>query len=99
MRDALIEQTFDEIDILQGKGYEVDPWNDDQEIHVKAILAHVVVVRFSGLAHVTLHYVPKHDAAEIPHDFPFWLRFEAPVDNPTKLGLVGHHFNDTGSYT
>ncbi len=86
-------------DILAGKGYEIDPWIDDQEIHVEAIRAHVVVVRFSGLAHVTLHYGPKHDAAEIPHDFPFWLRFEAPVDDPTKLGLVDHHFDDSGWYT
>ncbi|MFQ6552635.1 hypothetical protein AAD018_009875 [Aestuariibius insulae] len=99
MWDALIEQTFDEIDILAGKGYEIDPWIDDQQIEIEAIRANVVVVRFSGLAHVTLHYGPKHDAAEIPHDFPFWLRFEALVDDPTKLGLVDHHFDDTGWYT
>lgn len=99
MWDTLIQQTFDEIDILAGKGYEVDPWIDDQRVEIEAIRSDVVVVRFSGIANVTLHYGPKNDAAEIPHDFPFWMRFEAPVDEPTKLTLTGYHFDDSGWYS
>lgn len=99
MSDALIEQTFDSIDILAGKGYEIDPWIDDQHVEVEALKAKVVVVRFSGIADVTLHYGPKNDAAEIQHDFPFWLRFEAPVDKPTELTLVAHHFDDSSWYS
>jgi hypothetical protein len=99
MSDALIERTFDDIDVLAGKGYEIDPWIDDAEIEVEALLSQVIVVRFSGIAHVTLHYGSKHDAAEIEHDFPFWLRFEAPVHKPADLALVGHHFDDTSWYS
>lgn len=99
MWDTLIQETFDEINILAGKGYEVDPWIDDQHIEIDAIRSEVVVVRFSGIANVTLHYGPKNDAAEIPHDFPFWMRFEAPVDNPSKLALTGYHIDDTGWYS
>lgn len=99
MSDALIEHTFDNIDILAGKGYEVDPWIDDAEIEVEALRSQVIIVRFSGIANVTLHYGPKHDAAEIQHDFPFWLRFEAPVDKPAELTLVAHHFDDTSWYS
>ncbi|NKX66973.1 hypothetical protein HEP89_22895 [Labrenzia sp. 5N] len=98
MSNALIEQTFDEINILAGKGYEIDPWIDDAEIEVEALRSQVILVRFSGVANVTLHYGPKHDAAEIHHDFPFWLRFEAPVEKPTELTLVAHHFDDTSWY-
>lgn len=99
MSDALIEQTFDDIDILAGKGYEIDPWIDDAEIQVEALRSQVIVVSFTGLAHVTLHYGPKHDAAEIQHDFPFWLRFEAPVEKPAELTLIAHHFDDTSWYS
>lgn len=99
MSAALIERTFDDIDILAGKGYEIDPWIDDPAIEVEALLSHVVVVRFSGIASVTLHYGFKHDAAEIQHDFPFWLRFEAPVEKPTQLTLVANHFDDTSWYS
>lgn len=99
MSDALIERTFDDIDILAGKGYEIDPWIDDPEIEVEALLSHVVVVRFSGIASVTLHYGSKHDAAEIQHDFPFWLRLEAPVEKPTQPTLVANHFDDTSWYS
>ena len=99
MWETLVQQTFDEIDILAGKGYEVDPWIDDQQIEVEAIRSNVVVVRFSGIADVTLHYGPKNDTAAIPHDFPFWMRFEAPVDNPTKLALTAYHIDDTDWYT
>tara|TARA_R110002020_G_scaffold148885_1_gene325032 strand:- start:2353 stop:3147 length:795 start_codon:yes stop_codon:yes gene_type:complete len=95
MSDALIERTFDDIDILAGKGYEIDPWIDDAEIEVEALLSETLVVRFSGVAHVTLHYGSKHDAAEIHHDFPFWLRFEAPIEKPTNLALIGHCFDDS----
>ena len=95
MADALIEQTFDDIDILAGKGYEIDPWINDAEIEVEKLLSQTIIVRFSGVAHVTLHYGSKHDPAEIPHDFPFWLRFEAPVSKPAKLTLVDHYFDNT----
>ena len=74
MSNALIEQTFDDINSLAGKGYEIDPWIDDAEIEIEALRSQFIVVRFSGVANVTLHYGSKHDAAEIQHDFPFWLR-------------------------
>lgn len=99
MSDALIERTFDDIDILAGKGYEISPWIDDAEIEVEALLSQVVVVRFSGIAHVTLHYGSKHDAAEIKHDFPFWLKFEALVEKPDKLILADYYFDDTSWYS
>lgn len=98
MSEALVERTFENIDILAGKGYEIDPWINDTEIEVEALLSQVIVVRFSGVARVTLHYGSKHDAVEIPHDFPFWFRFEAPIEKPTDLALVGHHFDDTSWY-
>lgn len=96
---VLIERTFDDIATLASKGYEIDPWIDDAEIEVEALRSQVIVVRFSGVAHVTLHYGSKHDAAEIQHDFPFWLRFETPVEKPTELTLVAHHFDDTSWYS
>ena len=81
MSNALIEQTFDDIDSLAGKGYEIDPWIDEAEIEIEALRSQVIVVRFSGVANVTLHYGSKHDAAEIQHDFPFWLRCSIPDDH------------------
>lgn len=99
MSDALIEQTFDSIDILAGKGYEIDPWIDDAEVNIEQLLSQKIVVRFNGIAHATLHYGSKHDSAEIQHSFPFWLRFEAPVTDPSKLTLIGHHFDDRSWYT
>lgn len=95
MSDALIERTFDDIDILAGKGYEIDPWIDDADVKIEQLLSQRIVVRFSGVAHATLHYGSKHDAAEIQHSFPFWLKFDAPVSDPTKLTLIGNHFDDT----
>ena len=99
MWDTLVKQTFDEIDILAGKGYEIDPWIDDQKIEIEAIRSDVVVVRFSGIADVTLHYGPKNDAAEIPHDFPFWMQFTAPINDLTQLTLTNYHIDDTGWYS
>lgn len=99
MSNALIEQTFDNIDSLAGKGYEIDPWIDDAEIEIEALRSQSIVVRFSGVANVTLHYGSKHDAAEIQHDFPFWLRFEAPTEKPTELTLAAHHFDDRSWYS
>jgi hypothetical protein len=99
MSNALIEQTFDDIDSLAGKGYEIDPWIDDAEIEIEALRSQFIVVRFSGVANVTLHYGSKHDAAEIQHAFPFWLRFEAPTEKPTELTLAAHHFDDRSWYS
>lgn len=65
MSDALIEQTFEDIDILAGKGYEIDSCIDDADIQVERLLSQTIVVRFSGTANVTLHYGSKHDSAEI----------------------------------
>lgn len=99
MSDALIERTFDDIDILAGKGYELDSWIDDAEVNIEQLLSQRIVVRFSGVAHATLYYGSKHDSAEVQHSFPFWLRFEAPVSNPTSLTLIGNHFDDTSWHT
>ena len=99
MSDALIEHTFDSLDILSGKGYEIDPWIDDIDIEVERLLSRDIFIRIGGVAHVTLHYGPKHDAAEIQHAFPFWLKFGAPVSDPAHLTLVDHHFDDSGWYT
>lgn len=99
MSSALIERTFDDIDILAGKGYEIDPWIDDADVTIEELLSQRIVVRFKGVAHATLHYGTKHDSAEIQHSFPFWLKFEAPASNPTKLTLIDNHFDDTSWYT
>tara|TARA_R110002074_G_scaffold157255_1_gene314084 strand:+ start:160 stop:954 length:795 start_codon:yes stop_codon:yes gene_type:complete len=96
MMNALVTENFDTISSLSGRGYEVDLWIDDDDVEIVSISADNVLVRFSGIAPVTLHYGPKNDAAEISHDFPFWMVFEAKVETPTKLKLVDHFFDDSG---
>lgn len=94
MMMAFVTETFDTIDLLAGKGYEVDPWIDDAETHVISIGAHEVLLKFTGIAHVTLHYGNRNDAAEVQHDFPFWMTFTAPISDPTTLTLTEHHIDD-----
>ena len=96
MVNALVTENFDTISSLSGRGYEVDLWIDDDDVEIVSINAEYVRVRFSGTAPVTMHYGPKNDAAEISHDFPFWLIFEAKVETPTNLKLVDHFFDDSG---
>ncbi len=96
MMNALVAENFDTISSLSGRGYEVDLWIDDDEVEVVSISAESVLVRFSGIAPVTMHYGPKNDAAEISHDFPFWMIFEAKVDKPNEMKLVDHFFDDSG---
>lgn len=94
MMMAFVTETFDTIDLLAGKGYEVDPWIDDAETRVISIGAHDVLLKFIGIAHVTLHYGSRNDAAEVQHDFPFWMTFTAPVSDPTMLTLTEHNIDD-----
>lgn len=96
MMTALVTENFETISNLSGRGYEVDLWIDDDNVEVKTILAEKIVVSFSGIAPVTLHYGPKNDAAEISHDFPFSMKFEAKIATPTHLELVEHFFDDSG---
>jgi len=91
---AMVTRTFGTIDLLAGKGYEVEPFIDEEEYQIEAILADKVLVKFSGVAPVTLHYGSRDDAVAISHDFPFWMRFSAPVANPTQLVLEEHFFDD-----
>ena len=96
MMNALVTENFDTISLLSGRGYEVDLWIDDDEVEVVSLSAEKVLVRFSGIAPVTMHYGPKNDAAEISHDFPFWMIFEAKVEKPTEMKLIDHFFDDSG---
>lgn len=98
MMESFFTQTFDDIDILAGKGYEMDSFIVEEEIAVEAIDAKEILVRFTGIAPVTLHYGSKHDAAEIHHDFPFWMKFGASVGSPKALKYSGAHFDDRSWY-
>lgn len=99
MMDAFITETFDDINILAGKGYEADSFFiDDDELIIETINATHITLKFSGDVPVTLHYGPKDDAAEIRHVFPFWMRFEAPVEHPERLRLIDHFFDDSSWY-
>ncbi len=93
---AFITETFDTIDFLAGKGYEVDPWIDDAGMAVQHIGAQRISTKFSGIANVTLHYGSRGDAAEIQHEFPFWMTFESSSQVPTQLELTESHFDDRG---
>ena len=91
-----VQRTFDDIDIVAGAGYEVDPLSPIDEIVIEDITATSITVRASGEASVTLHYGRGDDAAEIGHDFPFWMRFSAPVETPRDLRLVDYEIDNRG---
>jgi hypothetical protein len=96
MTAALLTENFETISTLSGRGYEIELWIGDDEITVQSISSEKVLVRFSGVVPVNLHYGSKDDAAEIQHDFPFWMKFEAGITAPTNLKLVDHFFDDSG---
>jgi len=98
MMNAFVVNTFDTIDILAGKGYEVDSWIDDPDTEIQDITPNEIKLKFSGVAPITLHYGNKHDAAEVSHDFPFWMEFLAPISSPQDLRLVNSFFDDRGWY-
>ena len=95
---AFISETFTSIDILAGKGYEIDPWIDNDEMIVTDIGPEQVHLKFSGTAHAKLHYGSRHDATEIAHSFPFWMTFTSPVASPDDLTLTDSHFDDSSWY-
>lgn len=91
---SFVTKTFDQIDILAGKGYEVDTFMLDTEINVKSITSKEIIVKFKGIAPVTLHYGKGEDAAAINHDFPFWMEFRAAVEKPQDLQYAASYFDD-----
>jgi hypothetical protein len=91
-----VERTFADIDIVAGAGYEVDPLSPINEIVIDDITATSITVRASGEASVTLQYGSGEDAAEIGHDFPFWMQFSAPVETPRNLRLVDYEIDNCG---
>lgn len=96
--DAFVEHTFDEIDLVASHGYEVDPFITIDETRVTQITAYYIEVSVSGEAPVTLHYGKGDDAAEISHDFPFVMRFTAPVETPDAVAYSGIEIDDSGWY-
>lgn len=96
--ESFVTRTFDQIDIFAGKGYEVDTFILDEDIFIEAITSSEILVRFTGTAPVTLHYGKGDDAAAINHDFPFWMKFCAPVSNPEDLEYISSDFDDSGWY-
>ena len=94
MMDAFVTRTFEDIDILAGKGYEVD-YISEAEVVVDSIDSRELTLRVNGVAPVTLHYGKGEDAAQISRDFPFWMKMQAPVAEPTSLQYVDSYFDDS----
>lgn len=95
MITELLSQNFNSISELAGKGYWVEQDVYENEVVLEKITSEKVIVKFSGIAPVVLQYGSRDDSAEIPHDFPFWMKFEATVDEPKKLKLIDHFFDDS----
>lgn len=95
MITELLIQNFNSISELAGNGYWVEQDVYEYEVVLEKITSEKVIVKFSGIAPVVLQYGSRDDSAEIPHDFPFWMKFEATVDEPKKLKLIDHFFDDS----
>lgn len=85
---AFVTESFGDIDLLAGRGYEVGGFMDVDEPTITAIDARFITLEVSGEAPVTLHYGPKNDAAEIQHDFPFTMVFRSAIATPEALEFV-----------
>ena len=98
MMESFFTKTFEDIDILAGKGYEVDLFVVEEQLFVESIDAAEIAVRFTGVAPITLHYGSRDDATEVRHDFPFSMRFSAPVGKPRNLKFLDAYFDDRSWY-
>lgn len=98
MMNTMVTETIQNIDDLAGRGYEIDPFIDEEEFEIEEISSSEIRIKFTGNVSATLHYGDKRDSAEISHDFPFWMRFSAPVGNPTKLTCTNYHFDNSSWY-
>ena len=94
-RDVTVK-LVDDIDIVAGDGCEVDPLSLIDEIVIEDTTAKSLTVRVSGESTVTLRYSADDDAAEIRDDFPFWMRFSAPVETPRDLRQLEHEIDNSG---
>jgi len=95
MMAAFVERTFGEIDTVASHGYEVGPIVSIDTIEVTEITAREIQINVVGEAPVTLHYGRGDDAAEIEHDFPFNMRFCAPIDAPADITYSDCEIDDT----
>ena len=93
---TFVLRSFEEIDIVAGRGYEVSPFLTIDDVTIVSIDARTIELKTTGEAPVTLHYGPKNDAAEISHDFPFEMRFRAPVEAPESLEFLDADVDNSG---
>ena len=97
MMETLLERSFEELDLLSGRGYEVGMTTYD-EIKVISITSAEVQLRLDGQLPVTFHYGSKHDAAAVNHTFQFWMSFKAPVSAPAELVMDEYEIDETSWY-
>ena len=81
----LIMHSFSEIDILSGRGYEINSLNFSKfDIELTAT---DIAIFAEGDLSVTLHYGGRDEATGIEHGFPFSIRCTASTNTPKNLNF------------
>ena len=90
----LIMRTLPEIDILSGRGYEINSLIFSK-FDIELNSADIVIFAEGDLS-VTLHYGSRDDAAEIEHSFPFSIRCTASTNTPQDVTIKDYNIDDDG---
>ncbi len=96
--EAFSTEYLEELDLISGRGYEIDPWVDDATVEISDITESTILLKFSGVLHATMHYGGKHDVATASHSFPFKSTLEASVTTPRNPKYRGCEIDDSSWY-